>query len=86
MMSEADKRERARRKLVGEYERRRLALGVSKRGLAREARLEPSYYGHWVNGDFQFPTQPMLAALDDALENLEMIQNPRQQRAERILS
>ncbi len=62
------------------------ALGTSKRGLAREAGLEPSYYGHWVNGAFQFPTQPMLAALDDALEHLEMVQSLSQQRAERIRS
>ncbi|PCJ04175.1 MAG: hypothetical protein COB16_19455 [Rhodobacteraceae bacterium] len=67
--------------LTDHYEKRRKLVGVSKRKLALTAELEPSYYQHWLAGDFMFPTEPKLAALDDALDHLDEVKRLEKRRS-----
>ena len=62
-----------REELIEKFETRRKALGISKRSLAIQAGLEPSYYQHWVSGNFEFPTAPRRDALNRALDRLEKV-------------
>ncbi len=85
MTSQAQKHNDRWKTLTDQYETRRQTVGVSKRKLSKTAGLEPSYYQHWTAGDFLFPTEPKLAALDDALTHLEEVRRLEIRRQEKQL-
>lgn len=72
-MSEQKKNEVERARMVASCENRRKKLDISLRGFSREAGLEPSYYGHWISGQFMFPSAQKLRKIHDALDRLEQL-------------
>lgn len=74
MTSQADKDHAKWKKMTEECERRRKALGLTARGFSVKAGLEASYYGHWVNKNFMFPSVPKMKQINDALDRLEALQ------------
>lgn len=73
-MTERTKNETERQRMVASCEKRRRGLGISLRGFSKEAGLEPSYYGHWVAGQFMFPSAQKLQQIQMAFERLEQLE------------
>lgn len=73
-MTEQKKNKAEREHMVASCEERRGKLGISLRGFSKEAGLEPSYYGHWVAGQFMFPSAQKLQMIQSAFERLERLE------------
>ncbi|WP_416539776.1 MULTISPECIES: hypothetical protein [unclassified Phaeobacter] len=74
MPNPADRDDAIRQKMINECEARRRALQLSARGFSVKAGLEPSYYGHWIAKQFQFPSVKKMKQITDAFERLEAVQ------------
>lgn len=72
-MNAHDRLAKRKANLVKTFEKRRKALGISRRKLSEEAGLEQSYYQHFVADGFGFPTEPKLNAIESTLTRLEKV-------------
>ena len=81
-MTEQKKNEVERERMVASCEKCRQKLEISLRGFSKEAGLEPSYYGHWVAGQFMFPSAQKLRKIHAAFERLEQLEEFRASLAE----
>lgn len=61
------------KRMTDACEKRRVALGLSRRGFSIKAGLQEDYYPHWVSKKFLFPSAQKLAQIHEAFDLLERV-------------